>query len=88
MNVTSVVKPLQEAVVSNVIKEHIQEKHPMNETKVINPLQEAVVLNIIEYIQLKNPMYLTNVVKPLQEGVTSKDKRSYRRESLRRHLML
>ena len=54
----------------------------MNGTKVVNPLQEAVVLNIIEYIQLKNPMYLTNVVKPLQEGVTSKDKRSYRRESL------
>ena len=56
MNVTSMVKPLQEAVVSNAIKDHIHERHHMNVTKVVNPLKEAVFLNIIiEHTQLKNP---------------------------------
>ena len=42
MNVNNVVKPLQEAVVSNAIKDHIQERHHMNVTNVVKPLQEGV----------------------------------------------
>jgi len=43
MNVTSVVIPLQEWVVSDIIKSHIQERNHMIAFNVIKPLHEAVI---------------------------------------------
>ena len=42
MNVNNVVKPLQEAVISEYISEHIQERNPTNVTNVVKLLKEVV----------------------------------------------
>jgi len=43
MNVTNVVKPLQEEVISSYIKEHTQERNPMNVSNVVKPLCKSVI---------------------------------------------
>lgn len=43
MMVTSVVKPLLEAVISKYINEHIQERNILNVSNVVKPLQEGVI---------------------------------------------
>ena len=48
MNVINVVKPLQDPVISNVIKEPILERNLMNVINVVKPLLHPVISNVIK----------------------------------------
>ena len=48
MNVINVVKPLQDLVISTVIKEPILERNLMNVINVVKPLLHPVISNVIK----------------------------------------
>ena len=51
MNVINVVKPLKNAVISKVIKEHILERNPMNVINVVKPFPVTVVFATSTHLQ-------------------------------------
>ena len=84
MNVNNVVKPLHVLVVSEYIKEHIQERNPMNAINVVKPFRLQVDSCIInEHILERDHMNAMNVVNPSYIAVIFKCiKNTYWRETL------
>ena len=70
MNVMNEVNPFQNTVISEYIKENVQERNLMKKINVIKPLPITVISKYInKHIVERSPMIVINVLKPLHVTV-------------------
>ena len=70
MNIMNEVNPFQNTVISEYIKENVQERNLMKKINVIKPLPITVISKYInKHIVERSPMIVINVLKPLHVTV-------------------
>ena len=70
MKVSDVIKPLQQALISKYINEHIPERNLLNVTNVVKLFRKPIVFTHIKaHIVERNALILTNVVKLFSKGI-------------------
>ena len=72
MNVMNVVKPLQDRVISNIIKEHILERNLINVMRLKTFNFTIISKDVKEHMLLRKLINVFNVVKSIHKGEVSK----------------